>query len=157
MALTREKAIAVLLILFCQAYFLWQFDHTAAPPFWRDPLMHQKVIDGWFLGYLSGIDVYNTCIAFTMFFLVTMAVVAVCDFGVLQVQGQLGVGVPKEVVIGVLIFVETFVVPLQTKLALTGQMPNKVETLYPAWSPSSVWIPFTPGRIFASPTRLYLT
>ena len=129
MVLTREKVIVVLLILFCQAYFLWQFDHTAAQPFWRDPLMHQKVIDGWFLGYLSGIDVYNTCIAFTMFFLVTMAVVAVCDFGTLQIQGQPSAGIPKEALIGVLISIETFVVPLQTKLALTGQMPNRVDTL----------------------------
>lgn len=47
----------------------------------------------------------------------------------LQIQGQPGAGIPKEILIGVLIFIETFVVSLQTKLALTGQMPNRVETL----------------------------
>ncbi|MDH5732488.1 MAG: hypothetical protein OEY88_01715, partial [Candidatus Bathyarchaeota archaeon] len=68
-------------------------------------------------------------IAFTMFFLVTMAVVAVYDFGTLQIQSQPNAGIPKEVLIGLLISIETFIVPLQTKLALTGQMPNRVETL----------------------------
>jgi len=62
---SRRFEIALLICLLAGYYFfLWQFDHTVAGTFWANPLMHQKVIDGWFLGYISGIDVYNTCMVF---------------------------------------------------------------------------------------------
>lgn len=73
----RKLKLILILIVICllvsHYYFLWQFDHSIAPTFWGEPLNHQKVFDGWFLGMLSGIDIYNTC----MMFLILLPVITV--------------------------------------------------------------------------------
>lgn len=78
--MNRLKIGLIVCLLVSYYFVLWQFDHTVAPVFWVDPLMHGKVIDGWFLGYISGIDVYNTCMMFLILLPVSLVIVGLIPF-----------------------------------------------------------------------------
>lgn len=81
----NKLKIGLIICLLVSYYFmLWQFDHTVAPVFWDDPLMHGKIIDGWFLGYISGIDVYNTCMMFLILLPVSIVIVGLIPFQKIQ-------------------------------------------------------------------------
>jgi len=138
--MTREKLLAIGLIVIACYFFLWQFDHTVAPSFWGNPLMHQKVIDGWFLDYLSGIDVYNSCVLMLIILFASIFVVTIIPFGNLYLNSQT-VAVNKEVIIGFLLVLEAFIVPIVTHLNLTGKVPDRVQTL--AWLLTAILIGIT--------------
>ncbi len=108
--------------------FLYEFNHTVAQQFWDNPANHAKNYDGWILGDLSGIDVYNSCFWLTHAFLICIGIVVTIPWGGFYVNNQ-QIVINKEIIIGFLVSLEAFVSPLLIQLNLSGQVPDKIQTL----------------------------
>lgn len=122
------KPLAIWILIGFGIIVLAEFNHTAAPTFWANPYNHEKTFDGWFFGYVSGVDVYNSCFYSTLALLIGIGIVVTVPWGGFYVNNQV-ISINKEVLVGILISLEAFFLPFVAQLNLTGTIPDKIQTI----------------------------
>jgi len=115
------------LLLFACFYFLWQFDIIVKDAFWNWEGSYNYAYDGWFLGMLRGVDIYNTCMA--AFIMLFIGIFAIDVISLPEITLKTENILPnstnyKAVFVGLLLAVEALLVPFQAHLLATGEMPS---------------------------------